>query len=98
VCHKEVLNERFCFIKDWCKKTAEGTITAYMRGIKKRVTLNWVIGQIKWLISWGLTDTDLEEILKKAETSPSYKPIQHEEGLKRLAEIKEKLGLKIHES
>ena len=86
------------FIKDWCKKTAEGTITAYMRGIKKRVTLNWVIGQIKALKRMGLTNTDLKEILKKAGTSPSYKPIQHEEGLKRLAEIKEKLGLKIHES
>ena len=86
------------FKKNWLRNTAEGVITGYMRGIKKRVTLNWVIGEIKRLISWGLTDTDLKEILEKVETSPSYKPIQHEEGLKRLAEVKEKLGLKIYEN
>lgn len=46
----------------------------------------------------GLTNTDLKKILEKVKTSPSYKPIQNEEGLKRLAEVKEKLGLKIYEN
>lgn len=65
-----------------------------MRGIKRRITLNLVIGQIEGLIRRGLTDTDLKEILKKAKTSPSYRPIQHKEGFKRLVEIKKKLGVK----
>ena len=83
--------EAFVIDKDWLKKTAEGVIVEYVRGIRKKITLNWVVGQIKWLISWGLTDVDLEEIFGKVETSPAYKPIQHETGLKRLAEIKMKL-------
>ena len=56
------------------------------------------MGQIKWLKRMGLTNTDLKKILEKVKTSPSYKPIQNEEGLKRLAEVKEKLGLKIYEN
>lgn len=77
-------------LEDWVKKTAEGDITEYMRGLRK-ITLEWVIAHLRFLKTWGLTKTDLEEIMRKAELDPIYKPIQNKEGLTRLAEIRKRV-------
>jgi hypothetical protein len=77
-------------IKEWVKKVAEGDIAEYARASRK-ITLKWVIGHLKFLISWGLTEEDVEEILKKIRENSGYKPIQNEENLRRLDELKIKI-------
>ena len=77
-------------IKEWVRKVAEGDIAKYTRGLSK-ITLKWVIGHLKFLISWGLSKDDVEEILRKIRENSTYKPIQNNESLGRLNELKIKI-------
>lgn len=77
-------------IKEWVRKVAEGDIVEYTRGLSK-ITLKWVIGHLKFLISWALSKDDVEEILRKIKENSTYKPIQNDESLGRLNELKIKI-------
>lgn len=77
-------------MKEWVKKVAEGDIVEYARGLRK-ITLRWVIGHLKFLVSWGLSEANIEEILRGIKENPTYKPIQNAESLRRLDELKIKI-------
>jgi len=80
-------------IIEWAKATAEGDIREYVKSKRKRVTLNWVIGHLRFLIRWGLTKDDLLEIISRIEKDPVYRPIQTPEGMNRLNQLKAKITL-----
>ena len=74
------------------RQAAEGDIATYVNGVKK-VSLNWVVGHIKYQRRRGLTQQDLRVITNRIKSDPVYRPLQTPEKLKRLKEVKKALGI-----
>jgi len=74
----------------WAKRRAENLLVEYVRGIEGR-TLESTLGEIKSLLSKGLTEKHLMEIISKIETNPLYFPLQDEIHRRRLNDLKERI-------
>lgn len=58
--------------KEYFKKTAERVILEYIRGLKKRATLNWVLGVLRKMIEYKNFSLDeIQNIISEIETDPS---------------------------
>ena len=79
------------FGTEWGKRTARGDIEQYVRGIK-RVTENWVIGHLKFVMRFSRVRKDyLFQIMNEIETSPIYSPLQTSERMIRLKNLRERI-------
>jgi hypothetical protein len=81
-------------VKNYFRDTAEGITLAYMRGIRKKVTLNWALGSLRSILKKRqLTYSKIQEIISEIKANPSlYLLDKFPEREERLNEIEEKLG------
>ena len=75
--------------RPWLLSTAEGDIIGYVRGRRERITANWLKGHLVFLVRWGLTRSDLDDIINKIEADPTRRHLLTSSGLRRLEEVRE---------
>ena len=60
------------FREHFLKRTTEGVILGYIRGIKKRATLNWALGNLRVTVGPGkLSMEEIQNIFLEIEANPS---------------------------
>ena len=79
------------FGKEWGKATARGDIEQYITGVK-RISENWVIGHLKFVIRFSEVTKDfLFQIMSEIETSHIYKPLQTPERMIKLKMLRTRI-------
>jgi len=77
---------------DYYRRRAEGVILEFIRGIKKRASLNWALGCLREMLEHGMLSlSDILEIIEEIEGNPSLYLLD------RFPERKERLKILKHE-
>ena len=81
------------FREHFLKRTAEGVILGYIRGIKKRATLNWALGNLRATVGPGKLPLDeIQNISSEIKSNPSlYLLEKFPKRKERLKELERKL-------
>ncbi len=80
------------FMKDWYRKLVKGCIVEHARGLKKRASLNWAVGEAeKAMARKYLTKREIISMISEIEEGPYLPFLSKEEKINGLRPLKQLL-------
>jgi len=83
------------FVEDWYRKLVKGCILEYARGLKKRASLNWALGEAeKAMARKYVTKQEIISMISEIEEGPYLPSLSKEEKINRLRPLRQLLDSK----